>query len=81
MYNKLLFPITLLSLPFQLHTLAVSPLAEPYFVQAESLKKKANTTQAITMYQRVIDLDPKCIEAYRELSIIFKSTTGISQNT
>jgi len=72
MRNKLLFPITLLSLFCQLYTLTVSPRAKPYFVQAELLKKEANTTQAIAMYQRVIDLDPECIDAYRELSIIFK---------
>jgi len=72
MHNKLLFPTTLLSLLCQLYTLAVSPLAKPYFVQAESLKKKSDTMRAITMYQKVIDLDSECIEAYRELSTIFK---------
>ena len=79
MHNKLLFPITLLIFSYQLSTSTVSSQAKPYFAQAESLKKDANTAQAIAMYKKVIDLDPECIDAYRELSTIFKKRGQLGQ--
>ncbi len=73
MYNKLLlFFILLLGLFPYVYTVTVSPLAKPYFVQAESCKKEGNVSQAIVLYQKVIDLDPTCIDAYHTLSNIFK---------
>ncbi len=73
MYNKLLlFFIFLLNLFPYVYTVTVSPLAKPYFVQAELCKKEGNISQAIRLYQKVIALDPSCIDAYQTLSNIFK---------
>ncbi|MGB8366834.1 MAG: tetratricopeptide repeat protein, partial [Candidatus Babeliales bacterium] len=72
-YNKLfLFFIIIIQLCFWLSPSNISQEAKQYFAQAEAYKKEENITQAIAHYQKAIDLDHQCIEAYQAISDILK---------